>query len=163
MTEKTDLSKTAEQVSDAMQNDLSRMFEQDESKDPKIQQRVAEFQKLIEEEQFTKKLLEDIQANRMKAEETLFATLEDAGFKSISTDDQTFYRRLDFYASIEAEKKQEGLKWLRELGSGSLIQENVNARTFSAFIKDLKSSDEKIELPEFVKTHVKKKIGHRKR
>lgn len=145
-------------------NDLANLFQEDSDKPSGSLQGYLEiFSELLDQEKALKKQLEGVLEKRIKAEETLYLSLEDAGFKSISTDDKTFYRRLDFYASIEAARKEEGFEWLKEVGGGSLIKEDVNSKTFTSFVKELIKEDEEMKLPEYIKTFTKKKVGTRKK
>jgi DUF1680 family protein len=143
--------------------DLTKLFTEGKESTPELQQHVTSFYELLMQERDLKKKLDDIKEQRMVAEETLHASLEDIGWELIRTGDGTFSRRIDFFANFAPEQKEAGYTWLRELGFGDLIYETVNARTFAAFVKDLKKNDEMAELPEFVNTGIRKKIGFRKK
>lgn len=153
------------EASDTVAHNIANLFQEDSEAAPSesLQEYLKIFAELYEQEKKLKKELERILEKRIKAEETLYLSLEDAGFKSISTEDKTFYRRLDFYASIEAERKKEGFEWLKEMGGGSLIKEDVNAKTFTSFIKEELKRDEEMKLPKYIKTFTKKKVGVRKK
>ena len=145
------------------EKDLTKLFTPEEEKStPELQQHVKEFYDLVMAERALKKDLEELQEKRIAAEETLYSSLENANFELIRTENGTFSRRIDLYANFEPGKKEEGFIWLRDQGFGDLIYETVNVRTFSAFIKDFKK-DEMAELPEFVNTSLKRKIGFRKK
>jgi hypothetical protein len=147
----------------AEKNDLTELFSgKDETPTPQLQEYVTSFYKLLMKERGLKKDLEDAKELRIAAEETLYASLEDAGWELIRTSEGTFYKKTDFFANFAPDKKEAGYAWLRELGFGDIIHETVNARTFSAFIKDFRK-DEMSELPEFVSTSTKNKVGYRKK
>jgi len=138
-------------------NDLAKLFEGEETAE--LQQNLDEFRKLKLKEWKLQEELEDIKQKRIAAEETLYLSLEDANYRLIETKEGTFSRRDFFFANFAPGRKEEGYKWLRELGYGDMIQTTVNANTFSAFINDLKKSDKMLELPDFVNTGIRKKIN----
>lgn len=131
--------------------------------DENIQPRAKDFFDCAQEVKDIKKQLEEAQDRKNKAEEILVQTFDDAGITAVRTAEGNFFFRFEFYASIEAAKKSEGFSWVRELGHEDLIKESIHAQTFSSFIKELLAEDEDIELPEFVSTHTKKKIGYRRK
>ena len=132
--------------------------------DKNIEPRAKDFFDCAQEVKDLKKQLEKAQERKNAAEEILIQTLENASLSMARVDPLgVFFFRFEFYASIEAEKKSEGLDWVRDLGHGDIIKENIHAQTFSSFIKELMAEDENIELPEFVSTNTKKRIGYRKK
>ena len=144
-----------------MTEDLKELFQTEP--DSTVLARVKEFYDHIQIVDKLKGELEKAQEKKDDAEAILFQTLENAGLELVRTEFGTFFQRFDFYASIEAARKSEGYAWVRELGFGDLIYETINARTFSAFIKDLRAQNENLELPEYVNTTTKKKVGRRKK
>ena len=139
--------------------DLTKLFTEGDKPTPELQQHVQEFHDLIVKERTIKEELAKISEKRMVAEQTLYASLENANFEMIRTNDGTFSRSDLFFANIAPGRKEEGYKWLEELGYGDLIQTTVNAKTFSSFIRDLKKSDKFMELPDFINSGIKKKIS----
>ena len=140
-----------------MSEDLTKLFT-DDTPTPELQRHVQEFHDLVVKERAIKEELAEASEKRMVAEETLYASLENANFEMIRTDDGTFSRSDLFFANIAPGRKEEGYEWLKEIGYGDLIQLTVNAKTFASFIRDLKQSDKMLELPDFINTGIKKKI-----
>jgi len=141
--------------------DLKQLFE--DKPDSVLKARIKEFYVKLTEVNRLKKELDEAQDHKTEAEDILFQTLEDKGLELVRTEDGTFYQRFDFFASFDPTQKDKGYDWVRDLGFGDLIYETINARTFSAFIKDLRKKDENLELPEFVQMHTKKRVGYRKK
>ena len=131
--------------------------------DKNIEPRAKDFFDCAQKVKDLKKEWEDAKKDRDKAEETLVQTLENAGLSQARTDLGIFFFKFGFHASIEAAKKLEGFDWVRELGHGDIIKENIHAQTFSSFIKEMMDEDEDMELPEFVTTFTKKGIGYRRK
>ena len=129
--------------------------------DKNIEPRAKDFFDCAQEVKDLKAQLKTAQEAKDKAEEILVQTFDDAGLSQARTAFGIFFFRFEFYASIEAAKKLEGLDWVRELGHEDLIKESIHAQTFSSFIKELIAEDENIELPEYVSTHTKKRIGYK--
>jgi hypothetical protein len=146
-----------------MKDNITTSFGPNNVSDQNIKPRVKDFYDCAQEVHQLKKNLEDAQERKDQAEEILVQTFEDAGISMVKTEEGSFFFRFEFYASIEAAKKSEGLDWVRELGHEDLIKESIHAQIFSSFIKELMAEDENIELPEFVSTHTKKRIGYRKK
>ena len=140
-----------------MSEDLTKLFT-DDKPTPELQRHVQEFHDLVVKERAIKEELAEASEKRMVAEETLYASLENANFEMIRTDDGTFSRSDLFFANIAPGRKEEGYEWLKEIGYGDLIQLTINAKTFASFIRDLKQSDKMLELPDFINTGIKKKI-----
>ena len=145
-----------------MSEDLTKLFTEEEKSTPELRQYIKNFYDLVIKERSLKKQLDEIKESRMTAEETLYSGLEDINLELIRTKDGTFYRRIDISANFRPGEKEKGFVWLREQGFGNLIYETVNARTFSAFIKEFKE-DKIAELPEFINMSIRKKIGFRKK
>ena len=141
-----------------MSEDLTKLFT-DDKPTPELQRHVQEFHDLVVKERAIKEELAEASEKRMVAEETLYASLENANFEMIRTDDGTFSRSDLFFANIAPGKKEEGYEWLKEIGYGDLIQLTVNAKTFASFIRDLKQSDKMLELPDFINTGIRKRIS----
>ena len=140
----------------SMEN-LTQIFENQEAPGQDLTQALAEYAKILDHEQQVKFDLDQIHGVRESAEAQLYALLEAAGFSKVTTEAGTFYRRDDLYAS--AEDKPAAFAWLREHGYGELITETVNARTLTAFVKELREAGK--EVPKGVKLTIKKRIGVR--
>ena len=138
-------------------NDLTKLVEGEETAE--LQQHLKEFRKLKLKEWKLQEELEDIKQKRIAAEETLYTSLENANYRLIETKEGTFSRGDLFFANFAPGRQEEGYKWLKELGYGDLIRTTVNAKTFSAFIKEMKKSDKMLELPDFINTGIVKKIN----
>ena len=146
-----------------MNDNITTSFGASNVDNDKIHPRVKDFYDRAQEVTDLKQRLEEAQGRKAQAEEILIQTFEDAGISAVKTAEGNFFFRSEFYASIEAAKKSEGHDWVRGLGHEDLIKESINARTFSSFIKELMAEDENIELPEFVSTNTKKRIGYRRK
>jgi len=146
-----------------MTDDITTSFGANNVDTDKLHPRVKDFYDCAQKVTDLNQQLEKAQERKTKAEEILVQTFEDAGITAVKTAEGNFFFRFEFYASIEAEKKSEGLDWVRDLGHEDLIKESINARTFSSFIKELMAEDENIELPEYVNTNKKKRIGYRRK
>jgi len=146
-----------------MTDTITTSFGTNQVDNDKIHPRVKDFYDRAQEVTDLKHQLEEAQGRKIQAEELLIQTFDDAGITAVKTAEGNFFFRSEFYASIEAAKKSEGHDWVRELGHEDLIKESINARTFSSFIKELIAEDENIELPEFVNTNRKTRIGYRRK
>lgn len=79
--------------------------------------------------------------------EILPEKMDEVGFDNVNiTDVGRISLRAEMYASIIADKKEEGYEWLRENGHGDMIKPTVNNSTFKAFCKEQMS--EGVELPD---------------
>ena len=134
-----------------------------DTSDKNIEPRAKDFFDCAQEVKDLKKQWEEAKQRREKAEEILLQTLDNAGLSQARTNLGIVFFKFEFYASIEAAKKSAGFEWVRELGHEDLIKESIHAQTFSSFIKELIAEDENIELPEYVSTHTKKRIGYRRK
>lgn len=128
-----------------------------------IQTRVKTYYDYLQDVKNLNKTLEETKKSRDEAEALLIETFDDAGITAVKTAEGNFFFKFGFHASIKADKKPEGLEWIRDQGHGDIIGESINAKTFSTFIKELMDEDEDIELPEFVSTYTKKGIGYRRK
>jgi len=128
-----------------------------------IQKRVKEYYDFVQDVKNLNKTLEETKKRRDEAEEILIETFDDAGITAVKTAEGNFFFKFGFHASILADKKIEGMQWIKDQGHGDIIGESVNAKTFSTFIKEMMDEDASIELPEFVNTFTKKGIGYRRK
>lgn len=72
-----------------------------------------------------------------KMETELFSVITESGLTSFSTEDQTFFSRVDRYASVDMSQAEIAFDFLKEYGYGHIIKPSVNARTLTSAIKDI--------------------------
>jgi len=106
----------------------------------------------------TNALIEDIEQDLVQA--MLTAELD-----SFKRNGHTYSLKVDTFASAKAECKDELFKALRENNAGDLVQEQVNANSLRAFVKELKANNDD-EIPEWIADYInvyeKTKIAVRK-
>lgn len=101
-------------------------------------------------------LAEETKANNAEIEQAefqlsqLMASTETQSFQRAGT---LFYLTTKTYASANKEQKDELFKTLRSEGYGSLITENVNANSLSAFVKEQMADNDDI-LPDWLEGKV---------
>lgn len=101
-------------------------------------------------------LAEETKANNAEIEQAefqlsqLMASTETQSFQRAGT---LFYLTTKIYASANKENKDELFKALRSEGYGSLITENVNANSLSAFVKEQMADNDDI-LPDWLEGKV---------
>ena len=101
-------------------------------------------------------LAEETKANNAEIEQAefqlsqLMASTETQSFQRAGT---LFYLTTKTYASANKENKDELFKALRSEGYGSLITENVNANSLSAFVKEQMADNDDI-LPDWLEGKV---------
>ena len=125
-----------------------------------LNSRIREFKKLKKLEKKLTKDLEKVKKERAAFEEELGIMFESEDVTSVALGGYTFYAYPEQFASIPAEFRTKGHKWLKKIGAGSLIYPTVNAQKFSAFIKELQQREE--DIPDFIKIFPKKRVGMRK-
>jgi hypothetical protein len=108
----------------------------------------------------TEEALEKIKEERMYLEDRLYLTLENHGINSIRTKYGTFYRNDNFFANVNKDDKEQLFIWLNKIGASALISSDVHYKKLNNFIKERRSQGE--EIPSFVKTFLRPKIGRRK-
>ena len=106
----------------------------------------------------TNAMIEDIEQDLVQA--MLTAELD-----SFKRNGHTYSLKVDTFASAKAECKDELFKALRENNAGDLVQEQVNANSLRAFVKELKANNDD-EIPEWIADYInvyeKTKIAVRK-
>ena len=106
----------------------------------------------------TNALIEDIEQDLVQA--MLTAELD-----SFKRNGHTYSLKVDTFASAKAECKDELFKALRENNAGDLVQEQVNANSLRAFVKELKANnDDNIPawIADYINVYEKTKIAVRK-
>jgi hypothetical protein len=101
--------------------------------------------------------MEESRKSKEQWEEALLDKMMEEAVQHIKTAEGLFYAREDLYASYDKEREEEAFAWLRAEGEGSLIRETINARTLASWARDKK--EQEMELPEFFKTTIKRRIG----
>ena len=88
-----------------------------------------------------------------------------AELDSFKRNGHTYSLKVDTYASAKADKKPELFEALRANNAGDLVQEQVNANSLRAFVKELKANNDD-EIPEWIVDYInvydKTKIAVRK-
>lgn len=72
-----------------------------------------------------------------KQEATLFAMLEGLEMDSFSSKGYTYFRKVDSYASVDAEETKAAFEWIKEAGFGEIIKLTVNARSLTSVLKEV--------------------------
>lgn len=127
-------------------------------------------------------LIDDLQDLRDKKEQletelkTINNTLEEvevtvvdamvtAELESLKRNGHTYSLRVETFASAKPETKNELFEALRNNDAGELVQEQVNAQSLRAFVKELKTNNDG-EIPawisDFINVYEKSKIAIRK-
>ena len=127
-------------------------------------------------------LIDDLQDLRNKKEQletelkTINNTLEEveatvvdamvtAELESLKRNGHTYSLRVETFASAKPETKNELFEALRNNDAGELVQEQVNAQSLRAFVKELKTNNDG-EIPawisDFINVYEKSKIAIRK-
>ena len=98
-------------------------------------------------------------------EQDLVAAMITAELDSFKRNGHTYSIKVDTYASAKAECKEELFEALRNNNAGDLVQEQVNANSLRAFVKELKANNDDV-IPEWIVDYVnvyeKTKIAVRK-
>lgn len=98
-------------------------------------------------------------------EQDLVAAMVTAELDSFKRNGHTYSLKIDTYASAKAECKQELFEALRNNDAGDLVQEQVNANSLRAFVKELKANNDD-EIPSWIADYInvydKTKISVRK-
>lgn len=88
-----------------------------------------------------------------------------AELESLKRNGRTYSLRIETFASAKPESKTELFEALRNNNAGDLVQEQVNAQSLRAFVKELKSNNDG-EIPEwiidFINVYEKSKIAVRR-
>ena len=98
-------------------------------------------------------------------EQDLVAAMVTAELDSFKRNGHTYSLKVDTYASAKAECKLELFEALRNSNAGDLVQEQVNANSLRAFVKELKANNDD-EIPEwiidYINVYEKTKVSVRK-
>lgn len=102
--------------------------------------------------------LEEVEANLIDAMVT-------SELESLKRNGRTYSLRVETFASAKPETKDELFEALRNNNAGELVQEQVNAQSLRAFVKELKTNNDG-EIPawisDFINVYEKSKIAIRK-
>lgn len=85
------------------------------------------------------------------AERAVLEKMIDQGLESFKALGRTVTRGECIRASVRKADRDAQKEWLREMGAGDMIEETVNAATFSGFARELLAGG--ATLPEFVKVY----------
>ena len=98
-------------------------------------------------------------------EQDLVQAMLTAELDSFKRNGHTYSLKVDTFASAKAECKEQLFKALRENNAGDLVQEQVNANSLRAFVKELKANNDD-EIPDWIADYInvyeKTKIAVRK-
>lgn len=122
-------------------------------------------QELRDEKEQLEISLKETNAMIEAVEQDLVAAMVTAELDSFKRNGHSYSLKVDTYASAKAECKQELFEALRNNDAGDLVQEQVNANSLRAFVKELKANNDD-EIPEwivdFINVYEKTKIAVRK-
>ena len=98
-------------------------------------------------------------------EQGLVGEMVNMELQNFSRAGQMFYLSTKIYASAVADRKPELISWLKANGYGDMVQEQVNAQTLAAWVREQLGEDQE-ELPkgvrELVNVYPKQTVGVRK-
>lgn len=86
-------------------------------------------------------------------EQDLVAAMVTAELDSFKRNGHTYSLKVDTYTSAKAECKQELFEALRNNDAGDLVQEQVNANSLRAFVKELKANNND-EIPSWIVDYI---------
>ena len=122
-------------------------------------------QELRDEKEQLEISLKETNAMIEAVEQDLVAAMVTAELDSFKRNGHTYSLKIDTYASAKAECKQELFEALRNNDAGDLVQEQVNANSLRAFVKELKANNDD-EIPswivDYINVYDKTKISVRK-
>ena len=110
-------------------------------------------QELRDEKEQLEISLKETNAMIEAIEQDLVAAMLTAELDSFKRNGHTYSLKIDTYASAKAECKQELFEALRNNNAGDLIQEQVNANSLRAFVKELKANNDD-EIPEWIVNYI---------
>lgn len=122
-------------------------------------------QELRDEKEQLEMALKETNGMIEAVEQDLVATMVTAELDSFKRNGHTYSLKIDTYASAKADRKEELFEALRNNNAGDLVQEQVNANSLRAFVKELKANNDD-EIPEWIVDYInvydKTKISVRK-
>lgn len=122
-------------------------------------------QELRDEKEQLEISLKETNAMIEAVEQDLVVAMVTAELDSFKRNGHSYSLKVDTYASAKAECKEELFEALRNNDAGDLVQEQVNANSLRAFVKELKANNDD-EIPEwivdFINVYEKTKIAVRK-
>jgi len=122
-------------------------------------------QELRDEKEQLETALKETNGMIEAVEQDLVAAMVTAELESFKRNGHTYSLKVDTYASAKAECKQELFDALRNNNAGDLVQEQVNANSLRAFVKELKANNDD-EIPEWIVDYInvyeKTKVSVRK-
>ncbi len=122
-------------------------------------------QELRDEKDSLEVQLKETNALIEAVEQDLIAAMVTAELDSFKRNGHTYSLKVDTFASAKAECKEELFQALRNNDAGDLVQEQVNANSLRAFVKELKANNDD-EIPEWIADYInvyeKTKIAVRK-
>lgn len=122
-------------------------------------------QELRDEKEQLELSLKETNAMIEVVEQDLIAAMVTAELDSFRRNGHTYSLKVETYASAKADRKEELFEALRNNNAGSLVQEQVNANSLRAFVKELKANNDD-EIPEWIVDYInvydKTKIAVRK-
>ncbi len=122
-------------------------------------------QELRDEKEQLELSLKETNALIESVEQDLVAAMLTAELDSFKRNGHTYSLKVDTYASAKADKKPELFEALRANNADDLVQEQVNANSLRAFVKELKANNDD-EIPEWIVDYInvydKTKIAVRK-
>ena len=86
-------------------------------------------------------------------EQDLVQAMLTAELDSFKRNGHTYSLKVDTFASAKAECKDKLFQALRENNAGDLVQEQVNANSLRAFVKELKANNDD-EIPEWIADYI---------
>ena len=122
-------------------------------------------QELRDEKEQLEMALKETNGMIEAVEQDLVAAMVTAELDSFKRNGHTYSLKIDTYASAKADRKEELFEALRNNNAGDLVQEQVNANSLRAFVKELKAKNDD-EIPEWIVDYInvydKTKISVRK-
>ena len=122
-------------------------------------------QELRDEKEQLEMALKETNGMIEAVEQDLVAAMVTAELDSSKRNGHTYSLKIDTYASAKADRKEELFEALRNNNAGDLVQEQVNANSLRAFVKELKANNDD-EIPEWIVDYInvydKTKISVRK-
>ena len=122
-------------------------------------------QELRDEKEQLEMALKETNGMIEAVEQDLVAAMVTAELDSFKRNGHTYSLKIDTYASAKADRKEELFEALRNNNAGDLVQEQVNANSLRAFVKELKANNDD-EIPEwiidYINVYEKTKVSVRK-